>query len=97
MGRAAAEHIKPCTLELGGKSPVIVDKHVDLDKAVSLAHSALFINAGGSMNLETAGKQLLGQGWPTLKAAACGRSDVRRCPQMATADLLAGPASKACQ
>lgn len=29
--KAAAEHITPVTLELGGKSPVIVDHDMDLD------------------------------------------------------------------
>jgi len=46
VGRMAAEHIKPCTLELGGKSPVIVDKHVDVDKAVADSHMGLFFNHG---------------------------------------------------
>eukprot|EP01111_Echinosteliopsis_oligospora_P004668 TRINITY_DN1770_c0_g1_i1.p1 TRINITY_DN1770_c0_g1~~TRINITY_DN1770_c0_g1_i1.p1 ORF type:complete len:485 (-),score=147.62 TRINITY_DN1770_c0_g1_i1:8-1462(-) len=32
--RAAAEYLTPVTLELGGKSPVYVDKNVDLDVAV---------------------------------------------------------------
>ena len=31
--RAAAEHLTPVTLELGGKSPTIVDKDVDLPAA----------------------------------------------------------------
>lgn len=31
--RAAAEYLASVTLELGGKSPVIVDRHADLDKA----------------------------------------------------------------
>lgn len=31
--RAAAENLTPVTLELGGKSPTIVDKDVDLPAA----------------------------------------------------------------
>lgn len=31
--RAAAEYLTPVTLELGGKSPCIVDKDVDMDVA----------------------------------------------------------------
>lgn len=31
--RAAAEHLTPVTLELGGKSPVIVDKDADIAMA----------------------------------------------------------------
>jgi acyl-CoA reductase-like NAD-dependent aldehyde dehydrogenase len=30
IARAAAEHLTPCTLELGGKSPVFVDETVDI-------------------------------------------------------------------
>ena len=33
VGRAAAKNLKPCTLELGGKSAAIVWKDVDVDKA----------------------------------------------------------------
>lgn len=40
----AAEGIKPVTLELGGKSPVIVCGDADLDEAVEIAHEALFMN-----------------------------------------------------
>ena len=32
VGAAAAKNIKPCTLELGGKSAAIVWKDVDVDK-----------------------------------------------------------------
>lgn len=46
IGKAAAQNIKPCTLELGGKSPVIVDRTVNVDQAVGHTHSALFFNAG---------------------------------------------------
>ena len=46
MGRAAATNLKPCTLELGGKSAAIVWKDVDVDKVVLEAHNALFFNHG---------------------------------------------------
>ena len=42
--KQAAEGIKPVTLELGGKSPVIVCEDADLDEAVDIAHEALFMN-----------------------------------------------------
>jgi len=42
--RAAAEHLTPVTLELGGKSPAIVDRTADLDEA------AKKIGWGKSMN-----------------------------------------------
>ncbi|KAA8548077.1 hypothetical protein F0562_004662 [Nyssa sinensis] len=43
---AAKSNLKPVTLELGGKSPFIVCEDADVDKAVELAHSALFFNQG---------------------------------------------------
>ncbi|KAL2903220.1 Aldehyde dehydrogenase family 2 member B4 mitochondrial, partial [Bienertia sinuspersici] len=43
---AARSNLKPVTLELGGKSPFIVCKDADIDKAVELAHFALFFNQG---------------------------------------------------
>lgn len=46
VGKAAAEQIKPVSLELGGKSPTIVWKDVNVDKAVEDAHFALFFNHG---------------------------------------------------
>lgn len=41
---AAKSNLKPVTLELGGKSPFIVFDDADVDKAVELAHFALFFN-----------------------------------------------------
>ncbi|GAX73966.1 hypothetical protein CEUSTIGMA_g1416.t1 [Chlamydomonas eustigma] len=46
VGKMAAANLKPCTLELGGKSPIIVDKDVDIDDVVLKAHSGLFFNHG---------------------------------------------------
>ncbi|XP_021726992.1 aldehyde dehydrogenase family 2 member B7, mitochondrial-like [Chenopodium quinoa] len=43
---ASKSNLKPVTLELGGKSPFIVCKDADIDKAVELAHFALFFNQG---------------------------------------------------
>ncbi|XP_057480047.1 benzaldehyde dehydrogenase, mitochondrial-like [Actinidia eriantha] len=43
---AAKSNLKPVTLELGGKSPFIVCEDADVDKAVELAHTALFYNQG---------------------------------------------------
>lgn len=43
---AAAKNLVPCILELGGKSPVIVDKSADVEyAAMKLAHLA-FMNWG---------------------------------------------------
>lgn len=41
---AARSNLKPVTLELGGKSPFIICEDADIDKAVELAHFALFFN-----------------------------------------------------
>ncbi|XP_073306188.1 benzaldehyde dehydrogenase, mitochondrial-like [Primulina huaijiensis] len=43
---AAKSNLKSVTLELGGKSPFIVCEDADVDKAVELAHFALFFNQG---------------------------------------------------
>ncbi len=44
--KAAAEHIKPVVLELGGKSPHIVFADVDLDLAVQEVAKGIFSNSG---------------------------------------------------
>lgn len=43
---AAAKHLTPVTLELGGKSPVIVDETADIKKAAQRIAWAKFVNAG---------------------------------------------------
>ncbi|KAJ6760668.1 ALDEHYDE DEHYDROGENASE-RELATED [Salix purpurea] len=43
---AAKSNLKQVTLELGGKSPFIVCEDAEVDKAVELAHFALFFNQG---------------------------------------------------
>jgi aldehyde dehydrogenase (NAD+) len=44
--RAAAEHLTSVTLELGGKSPVIVDKSANLDEAAKKIAWGKFFNSG---------------------------------------------------
>jgi coniferyl-aldehyde dehydrogenase len=44
--RAAAEHLVPVTLELGGKSPVIIDHNYSLDRAAASIASGKLANAG---------------------------------------------------
>ena len=44
--KAAAEHLTPVTLELGGKSPCIVDKTADIPLAAKRIAWGKFINAG---------------------------------------------------
>lgn len=44
--RAAAEHLTPVTLELGGKSPVIVDKDADIAMAARRIAFGKALNAG---------------------------------------------------
>ena len=43
---AAAKHLTPVTLELGGKSPCVVDQHADLDVAARRIVWGKFYNAG---------------------------------------------------
>jgi aldehyde dehydrogenase (NAD+) len=43
---AAAKYLTPVTLELGGKSPCIVDKDIDLDVAARRIAFGKFLNAG---------------------------------------------------
>ncbi|MGN0977660.1 MAG: aldehyde dehydrogenase [Faecousia sp.] len=44
--KAAAEHLTPVTLELGGKSPVVIDETADLSLAAKRLVFAKFMNAG---------------------------------------------------
>ncbi len=46
IARRAAEHLKPCLLELGGKAPLIVLADADLDEAVKAAAFGAFMNQG---------------------------------------------------
>lgn len=44
MQAAAMSNLKPVSLELGGKSPIIVCNDADVDMAVDLARLAIFFN-----------------------------------------------------
>lgn len=46
VAAAAAERLVPCTLELGGKAPVIVAEDVDIDEAAAGAAFAAFVASG---------------------------------------------------
>ena len=46
IARSAAEHLTPTALELGGKSPCIVDKSADLEAAARRILWGKFLNAG---------------------------------------------------
>lgn len=46
VARAAAEHLTPVTLELGGKSPCYIDESVDLRETARRIAWAKFMNAG---------------------------------------------------
>jgi benzaldehyde dehydrogenase (NAD) len=46
IARRAAEHLKPCLLELGGKAPLIVLEDADLDEAVKAAAFGAFMHQG---------------------------------------------------
>jgi acyl-CoA reductase-like NAD-dependent aldehyde dehydrogenase len=46
IARRAADHLKPCLLELGGKAPLLVLADADLDEAVKAAAFGAFMNQG---------------------------------------------------
>ncbi|GBP79051.1 Aldehyde dehydrogenase X, mitochondrial [Eumeta japonica] len=46
MAAAAASNLKRVTLELGGKSPLVVFNDADITKAAEIAHAAAFANGG---------------------------------------------------
>jgi aldehyde dehydrogenase (NAD+) len=46
IGMAGESNMKRVTLELGGKSPLIIMEDADLDKAADVAHVGLFLNHG---------------------------------------------------
>lgn len=46
VAKAAAENLVPCTLELGGKSPTIIDEGADMKTAIPRITNAKLLNAG---------------------------------------------------
>jgi len=54
--KSAAERIIPATVELGGKSPFLVFRDADLDRAAALARKAFVLNSG---QICSAGTRLL--------------------------------------
>jgi acyl-CoA reductase-like NAD-dependent aldehyde dehydrogenase len=46
IAKRAAENLKPCLLELGGKAPLIVLEDADLDEAVKAAAFGAYMNQG---------------------------------------------------
>ncbi|CAG9129116.1 unnamed protein product [Plutella xylostella] len=46
MSAASAVNLKRVTLELGGKSPLVVFNDTDVEKAAQIAHAAAFANGG---------------------------------------------------
>ena len=46
IARRAAEHLKPCLLELGGKAPFVVCADANLDEAVKAAAFGAYMNQG---------------------------------------------------
>lgn len=44
MEAAAKSNLKPVSLELGGKSPLVIFDDADIDKAVDIARDATFFN-----------------------------------------------------
>lgn len=46
IAKRAAEHLKPCLLELGGKAPLVILEDADLDEAVKAAGFGAYMNQG---------------------------------------------------
>lgn len=46
IAMSAESNMKKLTLELGGKSPLIICKDADMDQALGVAHIGLFLNQG---------------------------------------------------
>ena len=46
IAEKAAKHLTPITLELGGKSPCVVDSNIDIDKVAKRIVSGKFVNCG---------------------------------------------------
>ena len=46
VAAAAAQNLVPCILELGGKSPLIVDESADLDFAAKKIVFGRYLNSG---------------------------------------------------
>jgi aldehyde dehydrogenase (NAD+) len=46
VAAAAGKNLVPCVLELGGKSPVIIDESANLEYAAKQVVRARFLNAG---------------------------------------------------
>jgi aldehyde dehydrogenase (NAD+) len=46
IAKAAAENLIPCILELGGKSPTVVDRNADLDNAAYRIMQGRYLNCG---------------------------------------------------
>lgn len=46
IAKRAAEQLKPCLLELGGKAPLVILEDADLDEAVKAAAFGAFMNQG---------------------------------------------------
>lgn len=46
IAAVAAKHLKPCLLELGGKSPLVILDDADVDQAVLAANFGSFMNTG---------------------------------------------------
>ncbi len=46
IAKRAAENLKPCVLELGGKAPLVVLEDADLDEAVKAAAFGAYMNQG---------------------------------------------------
>ena len=79
--QAAAAHLTPVTLELGGKSPCIVDASADLPLAARRIVAGKFLNAGQTCIAPD--YALVPQGSADDFIGACARATVRLYPTLA--------------
>ena len=52
LSAAGKTNLKRVTLELGGKSPLVVFDDCDLDKAAEIAYQAIFMNMGQGQRIQ---------------------------------------------
>lgn len=101
VARAAAENLTPITLELGGKSPVVVDSSTDLGVAARRIAWAKFLNAGQTCVAPDYVLVLDGMGsgsfWQSYKRQSPNFSaQTRRLHQIMGASLTTGTTSAWC-
>lgn len=66
MVAAATSNLKPVSLELGGKSPLLIFDDADVDEAANIAFNGMFFNKVGAFFFVTSLFQTLVRQFGTL-------------------------------